>query len=81
MRALIGSSGCEFLQGTLLSELVMAYEKKLENDAMIKAVKMKTGKSFLVFIVNGEVIGAEKYDSIQLKDGDDVRIQHPYFGG
>ncbi len=81
MRALIGAPDCEFVQGMPLSGLVSAYEKKLENDPMIKAIMAKTGKSLLAFIINGEVINPEKYDSILLKDGDDVRIQHPYFGG
>jgi hypothetical protein len=81
MRALIGSPECEFPEGTLFSDLVAAYEKKLEKDPMIKAIKEKTQKSLLVFIRNGAVVRPEEYGGILLKDGDDVRVQHPYFGG
>ncbi len=81
MRVLIGSPGCEFLAGARLSDLVAAYEEKLADDPMIKTLKEKTGKSHLVFIVNGVVIKPEMFDQIRLQTGDDVRIQHPYFGG
>lgn len=81
MRALIGSEDCPVKPGALLSELVEVYEKKLSNDPMIKAMKENTGKSHLIYIVNGVVIHPDRFGETYLKDGDDVRILHPYFGG
>jgi sulfur carrier protein ThiS len=81
MRALIGSEDCQVKPGAKLSELVKVYEKKLSNDPMIQTIKKKSGKSYLIFIVNGVVIHPDRFDQTVLKDGDDVRILHPYFGG
>jgi sulfur carrier protein ThiS len=81
MRSLIGSPDCEIPPGSLLSDLVRVYEDKLAGDPMIKSIKERTGKSHLVFIVNGVVIRPEQFEELRLKVGDDVRIHHPYFGG
>jgi sulfur carrier protein ThiS len=81
MRALIGSKECAVEPGSLLSELVAVYEEKLAKDPMIKAIRGKTGQSHLIFIINGRVVRPEQYRKVRLKKGDDVRIQHPYFGG
>ena len=81
MQVLIGSPGCEIPPGAPLSELVAVYEEKLADDPMIKTLKAKTGKSYLVFIVNGVVIKPDMFDQICLNDGDDVRVVHPVFGG
>jgi hypothetical protein len=81
VRALIGTKDCPVKAGSLLSELVDVFEEKLANDPMIKAIKEKTGQSHLIFIVNGQVVRPEQFPELRLKDGDDVRIHHPYFGG
>lgn len=81
MRALIGSPECEIPSGALLPDLVRVYEEKLAGDPMIRSIKERTGKSHLVFIVNGVVIRPEQFDELRLQAGDDVRIHHPYFGG
>jgi len=81
MRALIGSADCEILPGALLSDLVKVYEDKLADEPMIKSIKEKKGKSFLVYSVNGAIVSPERFDEIRLKAGDDVRIIHPVFGG
>jgi sulfur carrier protein ThiS len=81
MRALIGSEDCQVKPGAQLSELVEAYEKKLSDDPMIQSIKEKSGKSHLIFIVNGVVIHPDRFGETYLQDGDDVRILHPYFGG
>ena len=81
MRALIGAKDCAVGAGSLLSELVDLFEEKLASDPMIKAIKNRTGHSYLIFIVNGQVVRPEQYGELRLKEGDDVRIHHPYFGG
>ncbi len=81
MRVLVGVEGSEVAPGARLSDLVDIYEAKLADDPMIKVCKAKTGKSLLIFIVNGSVIKPDKYEAVILEHGDDVRINHPYFGG
>lgn len=81
MRVLVDAEGSEVAPGAKLSELVEIYEAKLANDPMIRVCKAKTGKSLLIFIVNGTVIRPDQYDTLVLQQGDDVRISHPYFGG
>jgi thiamine biosynthesis protein ThiS len=81
MRSLIGSPGCEIPPGALLSDLVKVYEEKLAGEPMIRSIKERTGKSYLIFVVNGMVIHPKQFDKVRLKAGDDVRILHPFCGG
>lgn len=81
MRVLIGAKNSEVQPGTLLSELAEIYERKMAEDPMIQATKQETGKSLLVFIVNGTVVHPHNLVTTVLKDGDDIRIHHPFFGG
>jgi hypothetical protein len=64
-----------------VSDLVRVYEEKLAGDPMIRSIKERTGKSNLVFIVNGAVIPPEQSGELRLKAGDDVRIHHSCFRG
>jgi sulfur carrier protein ThiS len=81
MRELIGDASAAVPAGASLADLAKIYETKLADDPMIKVAKEKTGKSLLIFIVNGEVIKSDRFSSFKLANGDDVRIHHPYFGG
>ncbi len=81
MRELIGEPNAAVAPGAYLAELVRIYEKKLNDDPMIKLTKEKTGTSLLIFIVNGEVITPDRFNTVKLASGDDVRVHHPYFGG
>lgn len=81
MRALIGSPDCEVSAGATLAELATVYEPKFDKDPMIKALRQDTGSSQIVYIVNGVVIDTERLSDTVLRDGDDIRIHHPFFGG
>jgi sulfur carrier protein ThiS len=48
---------------------------------MLKTVRELTGGDQLSYLVNGRVVPAREYDTLCLKDGDDVRWVHPAFGG
>lgn len=67
--------------GTRLITLVDQIEERLKNDPMIISLIRKTGKSHLLFILNGTVVKAEAYATIELREGDDLRYVHPFFGG
>lgn len=81
MRALIGQPDCEVPVGAPLTQLIRVYEERLANEPMIQKMIERTGKHQLVFIVNGRVIKEHEATKVILKNGDDVRVQHPYFGG
>ena len=81
MRALIGAKDCDIDAGSLFSELVEFYENKLADEPMIKAVRERTGRSHLIYSVNGRIIRPEQFTELRLQEGDDVRIHHPCFGG
>jgi len=48
---------------------------------MIISLIQKTGKSNLLYILNGTVVKVEDYFTIEIREGDDLRYVHPFFGG
>jgi sulfur carrier protein ThiS len=48
---------------------------------MIISLIQKTGKSQLLYILNGKVVKAEDANAIDIHEGDDLRYVHPFFGG
>jgi thiamine biosynthesis protein ThiS len=67
--------------GARMAAVVEEFEQSVRNDPMIISLKQSTGRSQLLFILNGEVVTTGNYEAIELKDGDDLRMVHPYFGG
>ncbi len=67
--------------GARMAAVVEEFEQSVRDDPMIISLKASTGSSQLLFILNGTVIRAEDCREIELKDGDDLRMVHPYFGG
>ena len=71
----------EIEPGTRLIALVNQLEERVKNDPMIISLIQKTGKSNLLYILNGTVVKAEDYFTIEIQEGDDLRYVHPFFGG
>ena len=71
----------EIEPGTRLITLVNQLEERVKNDPMIISLIQKTGKSNLLYILNGTVVKAEDYFTIEIREGDDLRYVHPFFGG
>jgi thiamine biosynthesis protein ThiS len=67
--------------GARMAAVVEEFEQSVRNDPMIISLKQTTGRSQLLFILNGKVVTTENYETIELRDGDDLRMVHPYFGG
>jgi sulfur carrier protein ThiS len=67
--------------GTRLSALVRQLEERVRNDPMIASLIERTGGSLMLYILNGTVVQADDYASIELREGDDLRYVHPFFGG
>jgi sulfur carrier protein ThiS len=52
-----------------------------KDDPMIQSLVKKTGSDQIIFVLNGRIVRDQEYDSIELKEGDDIRYIHPFFGG
>jgi len=52
-----------------------------KNDPMIQSLVKRTGSDQIIFVLNGRIVRDKEYDSIELKEGDDIRYIHPFFGG
>ena len=81
MKASINCKEHEFPEGTKFIEVVKRVREAKKDEPMIKTIREKTGKDNIVFVLNGRIIRAHEYDSIEVKEGDDIRWIHPYFGG
>lgn len=81
MKVKINYEDHEVKPGTRLTQIVKMVQKKKKSEPMIQAIVEKTGKDHIVFVVNGRIVQPGEYDSTLLKDGDDIRWIHPFFGG
>jgi thiamine biosynthesis protein ThiS len=53
-----------------------------KDEPMIKTIREKTGRSnIILFVLNGRVVQPREYESLEVKDGDNIRLIHPFFGG
>jgi hypothetical protein len=64
-----------------LITLVHQLEERIKTDPMIIRLIQTTGKSHLLFILNGTVVKAEDHSTIEIREGDDRCYVHPFFGG
>ena len=81
MKVKINYEDHEVKAGTRLTQIIKMVRKKKKDEPMIQAIVKKTGQDHIVFVVNGRIIQPPDYDSIVLKEGDDIRWIHPFFGG
>jgi len=81
MNITVNAKPLEIGPGTRLITLVNQLEERVKNDPMIISLIQKTGKSNLLYILNGTVVKAEDYFTVEMREGDDLRYVHPFFGG
>jgi len=81
MKITLNAKPHEIEPGTRLITLVHHLEEQVKNDPMIISLIQKTGKSNLLYILNGTVVRAEDYLTTEMREGDDLRYVHPFFGG
>ena len=81
MKITVNAKPQEIEPGTRLIALVHQLEERVKNDPMIISLIQKTGKSNLLYILNGTVVKAEDCFTIEMREGDDLRYVHPFFGG
>ena len=81
MKLKINSIEQNFPAGMKLIDLVNQVRKENKDNPVLKSLIEKTGKDHITFTHNRRVVKSSEYDSIELKDGDEVRWMLPYAGG
>ena len=81
MKVKINYEDRDFAPGTRFTEVVKVVRETKKKEPMIKSLLEKTGADHIFFVLNGRIVKALEYDSIELKEGDDIRWIHPFFGG
>jgi len=81
MKLKINSIEQNFPAGKKLIDLVNQVRKENKDNPVLKSLIEKTGKDHITFTHNRRVVKPSEYDSIELKDGDEVRWMLPYAGG
>jgi sulfur carrier protein ThiS len=81
MKIKINSQEQDFPAGTKLLQLVERIRQANSDNPVLKSLVEKTGKDYITFTHNRRVVKASEYDSIELKEGDEVRWMLPYAGG
>ena len=81
MKIKINFEDHEVKPGTRLTQIVRRVRKAKKGEPMIKSLVEKTGADHIIFVLNGRIVREPEYDSVELKEGDDIRWIHPFFGG
>ena len=81
MKLKINSTEQDFPAGTKLIQLVKQIQEANRDNPVLKSLIEKTGKDHLTFVYNRRVVKPREYESIELKEGDEIRWMLPYAGG
>jgi hypothetical protein len=82
MKYEINSKSGSILPDVLLSvAFEKIYKEIFQEDSIVQVLMKITGNTGLSVILNNKIINPDSFSKIHLAEGDDLRIQHPYFGG
>lgn len=81
MKIIINSQNQEFKPGTKLSQIFNIIKENKKDDPVIKFLKDKTGFDHITLMLNGRIVSPEEYDSIEVKEGDEIYWIVPHAGG
>jgi len=81
MKLKINSMEQDFPAGMKLIELVNQIREANRDNPVLKSLVEKTGKDHITFVYNRRVVKPPEYESIELKEGDEIRWMLPYAGG
>ncbi len=81
MKITINSVEQNFPAGTRLIDLVHRIREANKDHPTLKSLIDKTGEDHLTFTHNRRVVKPSEYDTIELREGDEVRWLFPYAGG
>ena len=71
----------EFPPGTKFIRVVNQIREANKDNPVLKSLIEKTGKDHITFVYNRRVVKPPEYESIELKEGDEIRWMLPYAGG
>jgi sulfur carrier protein ThiS len=81
MKVRINYQEREFPPGTTFAQVVNDIRESQKDDPVTRSLVAETGSDHIVFSLNGRVVMVQQCDSLELKEGDDIRWMHPYAGG
>ncbi|MCL4746682.1 MAG: hypothetical protein KJZ83_14920 [Burkholderiaceae bacterium] len=81
MRVRINLRGHEFAHDARLIDAVRIVRAATADDPMLRAVRERTGGDHISYLVNGRLVPESEYESLGLREDDDIRWIHPAFGG
>jgi sulfur carrier protein ThiS len=81
MKLKINSTEQDFPAGRKLIDLVNQVREAHKDNPVLKSLVEKTGKDHITFVYNRRVVKPPEYESIELKEGDEIRWILPYAGG
>ena len=81
VKIVINSVEQNFPTGTKLIELVNQIREANRDNPVLKSLVEKTGNDHITFVYNRRVVKPPEYESIELKEGDEIRWMLPYAGG
>ena len=81
MKLKINSVEQDFPAGRKLIDLVNKVREAHKDNPVIKSLIERTGKDHITFVYNRRVVKPPQYESIDLKEGDEIRWMLPYAGG
>jgi len=81
MTVTINQKKHDFPPGTKLAKVVQIIREANKDNPVLKSLIEKTGKDHITFTHNRRVVKSSEYDSIELKEGDEIRWIYPYAGG
>jgi sulfur carrier protein ThiS len=81
MKVKINTKEHEFPPGTKLDQVARMVRDANEDDPVTKSLVERTGKDHITFVHNGKIIKHKDYNTIELREGDEIRWIYPYAGG
>ena len=71
----------EFPAGTTFAQVAREIRESQRDDSVTRSPFASVDQDHILFSLNGRVVTAEHLDSLELREGDDIRWMHPYAGG
>ena len=82
MKVFINRKELRFKAGAKFIDVVNLIREEKKNEPMVKTIREKSGREdIILFVLNGQVVHPHEYESLDIMDGDDIRLVHPYAGG
>ena len=82
MKVFINRKERRFKEGARFIDVVNLIREEKKNEPMVKTIREKSGRqNIILFVLNGRVVHPPEYESLELREGDDIRLVHPYAGG